>query len=236
MHDPMTLAWEIKYPWKRKTAHGSYRDSIVDVWHVDPQKGRGGDDTCGWFSPQLTDDQVKDCEHVAKDLMWDVFPADKEEGKHFLVGDAKSAVYTAYVRVGWRIFKRQELSHKHVAQVLSLMHSHGDYMGFPGSGVSVWDVEQLVCRLAREFAKIERPWWKHPRYHVHHFKVNIHPIMKLKRWLFSRCRNCGKRFVWGYVPTSTCWNSTGPRWFRGETNVGHHDCKRPEWNGCCSAK
>jgi hypothetical protein len=48
----------------------------------------------------------------------------------------------------------------------------------------------------------------------------------LKRWLFSRCAGCGKRFPWGYAPISASWESDGPRWFRGERSVYHHECSR----------
>jgi len=76
-------------------------------------------------------------------------------------------------------------------------------------------------------AKPHRPWWKHPRWHVHHWSIQIHPILHLKRWLFSRCAGCGGRFTYGYSPTSTQWDTCGPRWFRGERKVYHHECLPP---------
>lgn len=57
MHDPNTVAFEIKYPW-RDRSHGTtklfpngYRRTFITIWHVDPcKRGYGGsDDTCGWF-------------------------------------------------------------------------------------------------------------------------------------------------------------------------------------------
>lgn len=72
MFDPMTVAHEIKYPWwqykpwpkgkknwsdltpaqqKGRSNHWreGYRNTFIVIWHVDPCKGPGGDDTCGWF-------------------------------------------------------------------------------------------------------------------------------------------------------------------------------------------
>lgn len=51
MHDPMTLAWEIKSPFKRKSAlfKDGYRETLVAIWHVDPEKD-GTDDSCDWFN------------------------------------------------------------------------------------------------------------------------------------------------------------------------------------------
>jgi hypothetical protein len=85
-------------------------------------------------------------------------------------------------------------------------------------------IRQMAGCVYSWILRSERPWWRHPRWHVWHWKVQIHALQNLKRWLFSRCSKCGKGFKWGYAPTSGSWNGTGPRWFRGEENVYHHDC------------
>ena len=46
MHDPMTVAFEIRYPWKKYA-------SFITIWHVDPEKD-GSDDSCDWFHRRLT--------------------------------------------------------------------------------------------------------------------------------------------------------------------------------------
>lgn len=50
MHDPMTVAHEVKSPIKRKTKlfPEGYRNTLVTIWHVDPETD-GTDDSCGWF-------------------------------------------------------------------------------------------------------------------------------------------------------------------------------------------
>lgn len=68
-----------------------------------------------------------------------------------------------------------------------------------------------------------RPWYRHPRWHVHHWKVQVHFTQALKRYLFSRCSKCGGRFTWNYAPMSG-WSGGGPRWFRSEVGVYHHGC------------
>ena len=70
-----------------------------------------------------------------------------------------------------------------------------------------------------------RPWWRHPRWHVHHWRLQWRFMYRLKRFLWSRCEVCGKRFPWGYAPIVTQWGNPGPRWFRGEPNVRHHECR-----------
>ena len=38
-----------------------------------------------------------------------------------------------------------------------------------------------------------RQWYKHPRWHIHHWKIHIHPLQKLIRAYFKKCDKCGKR-------------------------------------------
>lgn len=59
------------------------------------------------------------------------------------------------------------------------------------------------------------------------WSIQIHLLQTFKRWAFSRCSKCGRRFAWGYSPTTNSWNGTGPRWFRSEPDVFHGDCHQP---------
>lgn len=85
--------------------------------------------------------------------------------------------------------------------------------------------QPLKAAVRAALAPPPRPWWRHPRWHVWHWKIVVHPVLSFKRWLFSRCATCGKGFRWGYAPVSSSWDSPGPRWFRGERNVRHHECQ-----------
>lgn len=62
-------------------------------------------------------------------------------------------------------------------------------------GLCSWDeLDQRVIgyRMALRHA---RPRWKHPRWHVHHWRVQI-PVMQRIRRSFERCSKCGERFGW----------------------------------------
>jgi hypothetical protein len=110
MHDPMTVAFDIRYPWLGKPCKlfpDGYRDTFITIWHVDPEKD--GDESSCW------------------------------RDHHFRW-------------TGWR-------------------------------------------------------------WHFWHWKIQIHPLQNLKRWLFSRCAGCGKGFSWGYCPVLT-----------GEDRLFHHEC------------
>ena len=54
MHDPLTVAFEIRYLWKKYGQRGqteferNYRESFITIWHKDPERD-GSDDSCGWF-------------------------------------------------------------------------------------------------------------------------------------------------------------------------------------------
>jgi hypothetical protein len=59
MHDPSSVAFEIRYPWRaysraHREAHPkseftqTYRRSFITIWHEDPETD-GSDDSCDWF-------------------------------------------------------------------------------------------------------------------------------------------------------------------------------------------
>lgn len=52
-----------------------------------------------------------------------------------------------------------------------------------------------------------RPWYKHPRWHIHHWRIQVIPWQLLRRFLFERCCYCKKRFRWNEAPISD-WNGT----------------------------
>lgn len=93
MHDPSTLAFSIKSPFRKPLrmkdgkALGWYRISIIDIWHVDPCKGAGGDDSCGWFkrahhgSPAMLEKIEK-----ALELDWDRTFTSDGSGKTYACG------------------------------------------------------------------------------------------------------------------------------------------------------
>ncbi len=54
MHDPMSVAHEIRRPWK--SDHG-WRRPILTIWHVDPEKD-GSDDSCDWFGNRISKEEL----------------------------------------------------------------------------------------------------------------------------------------------------------------------------------
>lgn len=105
MHDPSTLAFSIKIPigrgpalFKRDRDEGKKEwrfYSIADIWHEDPCRGPGGDDSCGWFKRAHHGDKMvlaKIARRFEED--WDrVFNYRDEDSSGEPVGPIKSTYF-----------------------------------------------------------------------------------------------------------------------------------------------
>lgn len=277
MHDPMTVAHEIRLPlpWKRDKwtlksepkarEWASYH--LATIWHVDPCKpGFGGsDDTCGWFmrahhgNPEVLEKIIK-----RFSFDWDSTFKSEGSGKVYFTGifypeDAGAgmpnmgvtavalnlfflAVGEYFASTGHTNWKRaRKWMQDNLFDIMFFAENPTDSLR--AAIVRQWGTEKNKEERIREFAAIiygyilrrEQKWWRHPRWHVHHWQIQIHFTQTLKRWLFTRCCRCGKRFPWGGAVCTGNWNGTGPRWFRGESGVYHPDCEDVQSSGCCDA-
>jgi hypothetical protein len=69
------------------------------------------------------------------------------------------------------------------------------------------------------------PYSGHWQWHVHHWKIQIHPLQKLRRWALTRCEWCGGRSRKGdYVNISHQWDRDKGKWWKGERGLFHQDC------------
>lgn len=63
------------------------------------------------------------------------------------------------------------------------------------------------------------------RWHVHHWKIQVHSLQALRRWALTRCEWCGGRSHGGdRVNISHQWEGPRGRWWRGEPGLYHLDC------------
>lgn len=239
MHDPLTVAWEIRAPWFKQDKHfpkGRYHPSLVTIWHVDPEAD-GSDDSCGWSRPRLTAEQRK----TVRALAWGEARAPWFQWAYAKTlqspTDAETLCRAAILQVAGALDLRVSFEEA-TAWAIELVHSPMDNIRGSLCFIPGWhsnfeeDREQdreeaaagLFSIIAQFILRRRRPWYKHPRFHVHHWKVQFHMVQRLKRWLFSRCAVCKGRFRYGEAPTSTSWGGSGPRWFRGEPHVRHRAC------------
>lgn len=143
MFDPLTVAWEIKYPWKHVCSNGfAYRKAIITVWHKDPCSD-GTDSSC-WH--RYENRKLNPYEKALNQYLYDaetIFdnrPHYPDSREHHWFQKCKN------LRLEWR--KRRD----------------------------IWRI----------------PW----RFHFWHYRLQVHGLQIMYRWLFSRCAICGKRFAW----------------------------------------
>lgn len=177
MHDPMTVAFELRYPWRTwRHRHSkdrflrTYHDAFITIWHVDPESD-GTDDSCDWFASRLPK--------------------------------------------------------RYAADLKALITNPDDNLtAFFGDDLPEHEAMRRLFVIASNVRRIihPRPWWRHPRWHVWHWQVQVHAAQKLKRRLFTRCAFCAGPFAWGESVYSAQWGNKGPQWFRSEHGVYHEGC------------
>lgn len=228
MHDPMTVAHEIYLGSKRKR-NGNYKSPLITIWHVDPESNSLGcrdDDSCGWFSPPYTEAEKTAIEKLAKNQYSEIFArqvAQDEEKSYAYIcynQDAYGAVYwswralKAFGKRGWqygKILSAEELNEIYclasnpVDNVQSTVRSIKDLQQFTNFFFTVW----------RVFRRFNRPWYKHPRWHIRHWKIQFHPFHRIKRRYWDKCSVCGKRGFKGSAHGD--WDGT---------ELWHQECDR----------
>lgn len=214
MHDPGT----------RLAAFGPFT-----LWHEDPCKGPGGDDSCGWFMRAHHGDPKvfeairraisRDFDRVSKH-----YADDMDGNKHNDPTAVPRAIYHmgyfcpngdpnfsvpgivmnmffdaihVYFKHDWK--KSRRWMNRHLFDILHFAENPTDSLrdGIVGvfrSGREKFDREERIDSYARciygWILREERPWYRHPRWHVHHWQLNV------------------------------CWNWFIPYRFRRDRNVG----------------
>lgn len=236
MHDPKTVAHEIYglRGWlaKRRRDKGiryddkdpkfAWRSPLVTIWHVDPETD-GSDDSCGYSYPRIAKGLRERAEKIAASE-WD-FMFGRYAYK-YQQPSAHEVVYALWKIIAWRMFKRRSLNLHEFQEIADLAANPTDNLRAVvfDAARSPEQARRLGALMLRCYVRLHRPWWRHPKWHVYHWQVQIHFTQKLKRWLFSRCKGCGKRYQWGYSPISANWHGKGPRWFRSEDSY-HSECR-----------
>jgi len=237
----MTVAFEIRYPWRayknpKNEWEKSYHDTFITIWHVDPEKD-GTDDSCGWFmrsrhgNKQTLEKIVK-----ALDFDWDrTFTSDTtkyncglfmEDGKPHL--SVIGITLNLFFRVALEVFgtrkKATKYLNKNLFDILLFAENCCDSLHESitlkfGNINREERIRNMAVIIYGYILRDIRPWYRHPRWHIHHWKIQIHPLQMLKRTLFSKCCQCGRRLHWGESVGSNNWNAEGPRWFKGEKDL-----------------
>lgn len=209
MHSPETVAFEIKNPFVKADKHG-YRPSLITIWHIDPETD-GSDDSCGWFMR---------CRHIDKALVEKVRRMFESQFKHNYWFDAQGRprfstmgiALEMYSHAAWEVFmwknngnptnrarrQRDRFMRKHLAAILSFAENPVDslYNSINMTyGVEKQEdrIEHFVSVVLSDIMRKIRPWYQHPKWHIHHWEIQFHPWQQLKRRYWDKCSVCGKR-------------------------------------------
>lgn len=95
---------------------------------------------------------------------------------------------------GWFLPK---LNKKEADRAKDLIQNEYDNLKYWFPGLAEHEQIDRIHRIFQIYKRIYRPWYRHPKWHVHHWCFQIHPYQKFRRWAFIRCVGCGGRFKWG---------------------------------------
>lgn len=240
MHDPMTQAFSIRYPWFRRVSWGTgrYHDEFITVWHVDPERD-GSDDSCDWSGHRgltaierdwLRKEGEQEHQYFFRGILkYDDKPdgamVQNTRGERWEGGMVDASGFEVLYGIasiilwrmprgggkplchrflsGWRhdrelaaalpvVLGLASNSHDNVFHILREARARDD-AGQKAMG------ELFVC-IGRNLRRESRPWWRHPRWHIHHWSIRLYPWQNLRNWLTRKCHVCGKRFRWGEAP------------------------------------
>lgn len=221
---------------------------------MDFSKVEGGrsDDSCGWSSPLLRKGEREYWEKHAERQYCELFSKrvaiaeDKSYARVcYEVPDCYTAVYWIwrhikhehlkgkwYYRQPWQYGNRPSASE--MEAIMNLATNPVDNLQWAFKADAIYppgerngehdDFNRFFFSVLRCYRRHHRPWYRHPKWHVHHWRLQIHPWQTLRRWLFTRCCRCGERFAYGESPCTSSWDSERPGWFKGEKNVYHANC------------
>lgn len=264
MHDPMTVAFEIKYPWKyyknpKSDWEKDYKENFITIWHVDPETD-GSDDSCGWFLRSGHLDK-KVLEKIIRqfELDWDrTFESSNKityncglflpNGQpHFSVmGITLNLFYKAALKVfsdkqrgSGHDYQKKAMQYiqNNLAHILFFAENSTDSLfNSITRNFEVGCNEEYTPRNREEriysmasiiysyIMRDLRPWYKHPKWHINHWKIQIHPLQGLRRWLLTRCCKCGRKLQWKESVCSGVWHSKKTAWYKGEKDLMCSKC------------
>lgn len=176
MHDPNTQVLSL--------------GSLVRIWHVDPCAD-GTDDSCGWSAPKLSKhlrgliDFEAGCE--ARDPWFQremaKLPQNVADTEHLLRGAILGVAHMAGLKCDYRRARdiAARLLHNPVDNVRRMMCFAPGYHTNTkvDSEAERQDHARTLYRcIARYLLTDARPWWRHPRWHVAHWRIEF-PFMRL---------------------------------------------------------
>jgi hypothetical protein len=209
-------------------------EEFINVWHIDPCKD-GPDDSCGWFMRARHGDKTMR-ENILKDFD---FEWDPDYGGWFNkdgtprlspIGITLNMFRTAHWRMcGYKRGPHNRFMKRHLSTFILFAENNIDssfngIVGRYGFDKREDRIKGHADMIYSYILRLQRPWYKHPRWHFRHWEIKILPLNSFKRWAFSKCAGCKKGFSWGYSPVTGQWDLEGPQWFKSEESIFHEGC------------
>lgn len=208
MHDPSTLI----------LSFGPF-----SLWHEDPCRGPGGDDSCGWFMRAHHGDKemlAKIRKAIAQDFdrVFMYHEGDWDGEKERAGNPPKSIHYMGYfdpaggmnftlhgivinmffdaihVYFGHDWNKSRPWMRRNLFDILMFAENPTDSLrdGIVGTFGIEKDRERRIDQYASciygWILREQRPWYRHPRWHVHHWRLNVSWWWFVPRWLDRKLR------------------------------------------------
>ena len=201
MHDPKSVAFDI-YLGSKQKKNGHYKSPLITIWHNDPETD-GTDDSCGWTFPKITKAENEYLDKVSKDQYPQMFArkiALIEEASYASIcynQDTYGVIYwmwrhfnKKFNKVAWQYGK--DLSVKELNCVYNLATNPVDnFQHHKCNGEKQF--REMIYLIYRCWKRFHRKWYQHPRWHIHHWSIQIHPLQNLKRRYLDKCCICEKR-------------------------------------------
>lgn len=185
MHDPQTRAFRI----------GPGRNPFLEVWHQDPCSDHT-DDSCGWFIRGRHMDQSMRA-GVRRDFEFEAQYWFGADGKPLM--SPSGLALQMFQIAAWRIFnmshrKRDRWLRKNLHSIMNFAENPIDCLfGFkpdltPAS-LEGWRetkqerIHSFADCVATYILRDIRPWYMHPRWHIHHWRLSFPMLRTLKRQL-----------------------------------------------------
>jgi hypothetical protein len=185
MHDLMTVAFEINSPFKTK----GYRNSLITIWHVDPQKD-GTDDSCGWFlrprhlNQNILNEIKSEFDFNFKHNYW----FDQDGKQKFSTIGTLVQMYSAatWIHFNRNRMKQKKFMRKYLFDIINFAENNVDCIG--DNITNKWNVEnqedrfnEMAGMIYSDICMKQRKWFQHPKWHIHHWRIQFNFLNFFKK-------------------------------------------------------